>query len=225
MIAGPRTVQRSSRAPGLDHDVAVDLRVDQLALDARARRVSRISRLASSMSSRRPGVLPPAAHDVRLDARPGSTRCWIASVISSSPRADGSIARAASWMPRREHVDADEREVGLRLGRLLHEAGRPGCPRRARPRRSSRGRGTCVRRISASGSPAAEGVDEVLDPALQQVVAQVHHERRVGQERLGGQDGVGQPERLVLLDVGDRHPEAATRRPRPRGSRRPSPGR
>jgi len=31
--------------------------------------------------------------------RPSSTRYWIASVISSSPRALGSIARAASWMP------------------------------------------------------------------------------------------------------------------------------
>ena len=45
------------------------------------------------------GVLPPALDDVRLDAPPASTRCWIASVISSSPRAEGSIARAASWIP------------------------------------------------------------------------------------------------------------------------------
>ena len=43
-------------------------------------------------------VLPPALHDVRLHPHPGVDRCWIASVISSSPLAEGSIALAASWI-------------------------------------------------------------------------------------------------------------------------------
>ena len=54
----------------------------------------------------------------------------------------------------------------------------------------------------------AEGGDEVGDAALEQVVAQVHHERAVAQERLGREHGVGEAERLVLDDVGDAHAEA-----------------
>ena len=53
-----------------------------------------------------------------------------------------------------------------------------------------------------------ERVDERDDPVAQQVVAQVHHERRVAQERLGGEHRVGQAERRVLLDVLDPHAEA-----------------
>ena len=71
--------------------------------------------------------------------RPLSIRCWIASVISSSPRALGSIARAASWTHGREHVDADERQVCCGSRRLLdqpHDA----LAARARRRRSARGR-------------------------------------------------------------------------------------
>ena len=53
-----------------------------------------------------------------------------------------------------------------------------------------------------------ERVHEILDPALQKVVAQVHHERRVAEERLGGEDGVRQPGGLVLDDVGELDAEA-----------------
>ena len=42
-------------------------------------------------------------------------------MISSSPRPDGSIARTAVVDRRVEQVDAGEREVGRRIGRLLDE--------------------------------------------------------------------------------------------------------
>ena len=63
-------------------------------------------------------------------------------------------------------------------------------------------------RISASGAVLAEGHDQLRDPALQQVVAEVHHERARPQEGLGRQHGVRETERLVLEDVGDADPEA-----------------
>jgi len=70
----------------LDHDAPVDARVDQLAVDPFLSGWSRISRLASSMSSRR----PVSFHHRARCAAPRATlcrgRCWIASVISSSPR-------------------------------------------------------------------------------------------------------------------------------------------
>jgi hypothetical protein len=52
---------------------------------------------------------------VRLDGCSASTSHWIASVIASSPRPDGWIA-APPLDARREHVHADQREVGRRLG-------------------------------------------------------------------------------------------------------------
>jgi hypothetical protein len=47
---------------------------------------------------------------------------WIASVISSSPRGDGSIAADGIVDRGVEQVDADEREVARRVGGLLDEA-------------------------------------------------------------------------------------------------------
>jgi hypothetical protein len=57
------------------------------------------------------------------------------------------------------------------------------------------------------GAVGAEGGDEVVDPALQQVVAQVHDEGVDTQEGLGGEHRMGQPSGLVLDDVGDLDPE------------------
>ena len=65
-------------------------------------------------------------------------------------------------------------------------------------------------RISASGWSDSEGGHQVLDPALEQVVAQVHHERRVAEERLGGEDRVRESQRRVLRDVRDAHAEPRT---------------
>ena len=97
------------------------------------------SRLASSMSSRRPGVLPPALDDVRLDAAAGVDEV-LDRVGDLELAARRRLDRARGVVDRRrEHVDADEREVGLRLRRLLGEPRRRG-RRRARRRRSARGR-------------------------------------------------------------------------------------
>ena len=83
--------------PGLDDDAAVELGVDQLALDPLGRGC-RGSGVGLQHVLETPGVLPPAPDDVGLHPRPESTSCWIASVISSSPRAEGSMLERASWI-------------------------------------------------------------------------------------------------------------------------------
>jgi hypothetical protein len=50
------------------------------------------------MSSRRPVSFHQPWTMCGSTRRSVLTRCWIASVISSSPRALGSMARAASWI-------------------------------------------------------------------------------------------------------------------------------
>ena len=126
-------------------------------------------------------------------------------MISSSPRQDGSIDAGRVEDRGREHVDADQREVGLGLLRLLDQ------PRHA-PVVQLRhavvlGVGHRREQDQRVRLVGAERVDEVDDAVAQQVVAEVHDERRVAQERLGGEQRVGQPERLVLLDVLDRDAE------------------
>ena len=54
----------------LDDDAAVDLRVDELAVDARDERVED-EPVGLEHVVQAAGVLPPAADDVRLDAAPG----------------------------------------------------------------------------------------------------------------------------------------------------------
>ena len=104
-----------------------------------ASRSSRISRFASSMSSSWPVSFHQPSTMCGSTRSPRSISAWIASVISSSSRHDGSIARAASKIDGREHVDADEREVRRRVLGLLDQPLRPG-RRRAPRRRSARGR-------------------------------------------------------------------------------------
>jgi hypothetical protein len=48
---------------------------------------------------------------------------------------------------------------------------------------------------------AIEFVDEPIDPLVEEVVAEVHHERVVPDERFTDQHCVRQPTRRVLLDV------------------------
>ena len=129
----------------------------------------------------------------------------MASVISSSPRGLGADRAGRVVDRRREHVDAHEREVGLRLGRLLGEPDDAPVLELGdavvlrvvdRREQDQRARGVL-----------AERLDEAVDPALQQVVAEVHHERRIAEERLGRQHRVGQAGRLVLDDVGQLHAE------------------
>ena len=158
------------------------------------------------MSSRRPVSFHQPRTTCDSTGCCSSTSHWIASVISSSPRPEGWIARAASWMRGREHVDADQREVGGGLRGLLDQ-----------PRHAAVGvelGDAVVLRVRHAreqdqrlGLVAAEVRHQVLDAALEQVVAEVHHERVAAEERLRGQHGVREPERRVLLDVGDLDPE------------------
>ena len=83
--------------------------------------VSRIRRLASSMSSRR----PVSFHQPRTTC--DSTACCgvdepLDRVGDLQLAAAGRLDRPRGLVdPRREHVDADQREVGRGLGRLLHQ--------------------------------------------------------------------------------------------------------
>ena len=106
MIAGPRTVARSSRAPA-STTTRPSTWESISSPSTRRSIVSRISRLASSMSSRRPGVLPPAAHDVRLDAAARVDEP-LDRVGDLELAAGGRLDRARRVVDaRREHVDAD----------------------------------------------------------------------------------------------------------------------
>ena len=79
-------------------------------------------RLASSMSSRRPVSFHQPVTMCDSTCRPRSTMCWMASVISSSPRADGEIALTLSKICGGEQVHPDQGEVAARLGRLFDQA-------------------------------------------------------------------------------------------------------
>ena len=113
----------------------------------------------------------------------------------------------------REHVDADEGEVGGRLRGLLHEArdavgpvelGHAVVLRILHRGEEDEG----VRRL------VSERGHQIDDAVAQQVVAEVHDERRVAEKRLAREHRVREAERGLLLDVGDRDAEvlAVTRR-------------
>ena len=136
---------------GLDDHLALDAR---LGVDAcrRSRRsiVSRISRLASSMSSSLPVSFHQPCDQVRPDLE--------AAVDQVLDRVgDLELVAEARLDPlhrledrRREHVDADQREVALRLLRLLDQAD-DAAVLRARRRRTSADRA----RGSAGSAPPA----------------------------------------------------------------------
>jgi hypothetical protein len=88
MIAGPRTVERSRRAPAsmITRPCVVDSIISP---STRGSIVSSTSRLASSMSSRRPVSFHQPRTMCGSTRCSVSTRCWIASVISSSRARDG----------------------------------------------------------------------------------------------------------------------------------------
>ena len=114
--------RRAHRArAGLDHDAPLEAALDDLAVEARLE-TSRIRRLASSMSSRRPVSFHQPVTTCGSTRRPRSMRCWMASVISSSPRPRRLDRLAGSRIAAREHVDADQGEVAARLRRLLDQA-------------------------------------------------------------------------------------------------------
>ena len=109
---------------------------------------------------------------------------------------------------RAEEVDADQRHVRRRVLRLFHQAddaiavelGDAVVPRVV-------DLGEEEERVVVA---AAEGVDELGDAVAKEVVAQVHDEGARAQRLLGGEDGVGETARRVLLDVGDLGAEGRT---------------
>ena len=106
----------------------------------------------------------------------------------------------------------------------------PSGPSSATPNRS--GSGTWASRICATGRRAPSGhraagrrvclepFDEPGETVAQQVVAEIHDEVVVTQEVAGDEHAVGQAERRLLLQVGDRQAPVASRHPPRPGSRR-----
>ena len=195
--ADGRALQLGAR---LDDDAPLDLGVDQLALDPMLHAVED-QPVGLQHVVQAPGVLPPALDDVRLDAAVSVDQV-LDRVGDLQLAARRGLDRARRVVDQgHEHVDADEREVRLGLRRLLGQ----GDDAVAVELGDAEVLGVGHRRQEDQriGLVGLEGGDEVVDAALQQVVAQVHDERRVAQERLGGQDRVGQAGGLVLQDVGD----------------------
>ena len=147
-------------------------------------------RLASSMSASWPVSFHQPLTEWLSTREPESIRYWIASVISSSPRPEGSIAREASKIFGGEHVDADEGHVRGRVLRLLDQAhdllavelGDAVAPRVGHRGQQDRG----------VGLVRAEGLDQLGDAVAQQVVAEVHDEGRAADRLLGREHGVGE---------------------------------
>ena len=192
---------------GLDDDAAVDLRLVEVAVDPALDGVED-QPVGLEHVVQAAGVLPPAAHDVRLDAL-AVVHQPLDRVGDLQLAALGRLDRPRGLVDhRREHVDAHQREVGRGLGRLLDQ------PHHA-PVDAELGDAVVLRvghlreQDQRLGRLRAEVLDELLHPALQQVVAEVHHERRAAQERLGREHGVSEAGGLVLHDVADPHAELA----------------
>ena len=98
MIAGPRTVERSSRAPG---SMTTRPSTCESISSPSTRALDRVEDQPVGLEHvvEAAGVLPPAAHDVRLDA-PAAVDEVLDRVgdLELAARATGSIARAASWI-------------------------------------------------------------------------------------------------------------------------------
>ena len=129
---------------------------------------------------------------------------WIASVISYSPRHDGSSVSAASRIESSNRYTPTSAEVADELLRLLDQTHHAIAfeHRDAEPLRfgNSREEDLGIR------ARALELLDESPEPFEQDVVAQVHQERLARDEVAGRENGVRETERLFLRDVGDREP-------------------
>ncbi len=167
------------------------------------------------MSSRRPVSFHQPRTMCGSTRIPPSTRCWIASVISSSPRAEGSIARAASWIPAvNMYTPTSARSVAGSAGFSTSLTTRPTAPGSTRLNRSASsatpkfsGSGTGVSRISASGSCSRKASTRSEIPPCSRLSPRYITNGLFAKERLGGQHRMRQPRRLVLHDVRDLHPE------------------
>ena len=223
MMAGPRIVELTISAPGLDDDPAVDRRrVVDRAVDAR---LELLEQQPVGLEQRRQlaGVDPPArqqlgAHPVAVVDQPldgvGDLQ------LAAGRRLDG----PHRLVDRRvEQVDADERQVGRRVAPASRpaddvavgvELGHAEAVRVGDLLQQDLGGG----RIAVDRAPRSR--DERAEVLLEQVVAEVHDEVVVAEEVAGDQHAVGEAERRVLGDVGDGCPE-----PRPVAERRRGPRR
>ncbi len=98
ITSGPRSRERSTTVPGPS---LTGPSITEASSTSPAMRVSRSAstmRFASSRSSTRPVSFHQPWMTCERTFRPVVMRCWIASVISSSPRGEGLIARTASKM-------------------------------------------------------------------------------------------------------------------------------
>ncbi len=151
------------------------------------------------------GVLPPALDDVGLDAKARFDQ-GIDRVRYLELTAGGGLDLVGGLEDRgAEHVDADQREVAGRVLGLLDQADDAVAVELG----DAVGGG-----IVDAGEQdqrvrlgAPEDLDQLHDPLAEQVVAQVHDERALPQEVLGGEQGMCEPEGSLLLDVGDRGAE------------------
>ena len=201
MMTGPADDGVLDHRPLFDHDLPLDARVGVYrAFDAPLERVEdQAVRLEHVLELA--GVLPPAVDDVGPDVEAaidqGLNRIGDLELVAEA-RLDGLHGVEHR---RREHVDADEREVAARLLRLFDQPDDPSVGQlgNAEHLRVGHAREQDLRcRLLA-----VELVDEPVDALVEQVVAQVHDERLIADERLADQDGVRQPARCILLDVGD----------------------
>ena len=147
---------------------------------------------------------------------PCSRSHWIASVISSSPRADGSIDATASWIVGVEQVDADEREVRRRVRRLLDQVehlaavvdrGDPELasgPRRGRAGSARPGASAPSRRPGASRTASTNSARPCWSMLSPRYITKSSSPRK----SRAMQHAVGEAERRVLGDVRDAGAEA-----------------
>ena len=135
---------------------------------------------------------------------------WIASVISSSP------ARRGPDRPHRvvhaavEQVDAGECEVRHRFGRLLDEAAHVAVGSDLGDAELTGILDVCEQDLCREARlrvvqllRGLEGVDELLDALLDEVVTEIDDEVVVAQEVACDQHAVRETEWGILLDVGD----------------------
>jgi hypothetical protein len=161
--------------PLLDHHAALHPGVHELAVDPLGE-VVEDQPVGLEHVVHLPGVLPPAVDDVRVHPLPRVHEV-LDGVGDLELVAPGRLDGAGGVEDRRgEHVDAHEREVGGRLLRLLHEPGHAAVAQLGhavvlgvRHRREQ---------DEGVGLLGAEGLDERGDAVAEQVVPEVHHERR-----------------------------------------------
>ena len=140
-------------------------------------------------------------------------------MISSSLRADGAIARTASWIAGENRYTPTSARSDGGIGRLLDEPDDLAAYVElddaevarvvdVREQDLRRGRRRWLAELGRSIAGRQELVDEGSEIVLEHVVAEVHDEVVVAEEVAGDEHAVGEPAGCVLVDVGDLDAEA-----------------